>query len=264
MRHETVSGEYKRLVLAAPLVAAEVKPGQFVHLRVPHLDSAVLRRPFSVFAADGGALSILYKQVGRGTRAMADLECGREVGIIGPLGNGFPIDSSNSLPVLVAGGYGVAPLLFLATRLPVKGHLFVGGATARDILFVDEFDRSGWETHVSTEDGSAGMQGLVTGALDSWLDGCHAEGPPEFYVCGPDGMLMAVGDRAEKNQWSAWLSLDVHMGCGVGACLACVRRIRMSDGTEVLKRVCRDGPVFQAREVVWETASAAASSEEQP
>ena len=244
------SGEYRILELEAPAVAAAVRPGQFVHLHLPRREGAVLRRPFSVFKAGARSLSVLYKRVGRETTAMTRLTPGDEVSLIGPLGNGFPLDGGG-FPLLVAGGYGVAPLYLLAQRLAVQGVLCVGAAAAADVLCVAEFERIGWRALVTTEDGSLGRRGLVTDALDEWLRGA-APPAPEFYACGPDGMLRAVAARAAALGARAWLSLDRHMGCGVGACLACVQRIRGEDGAPRWARVCREGPVFEAREVVWE------------
>jgi dihydroorotate dehydrogenase electron transfer subunit len=238
-------------------VASQVTPGQFIHLRVPRLDGAVLRRPFSVFKADATSLSVLYKQVGRGTQAMAAITKGEAVNIIGPLGNGFPDPDGDCFPVLVAGGYGVAPLYLLASRMRTTGILFVGGRSAVDILCVDLFEAMGWDVRITTEDASLGEKGLVTQALDAWLESGGTEKCPEFFACGPDGLLKAVGDRAIAVDRPGWLSLDKHMGCGVGACLACVQRILKTDGTIVWKRVCKDGPIFEAREIVWDSEGAA-------
>jgi dihydroorotate dehydrogenase electron transfer subunit len=182
---------------------------------------------------------------------MGSITSGDKLSIIGPLGNGFPEMGMDSFPVLVAGGYGVAPLYLLAKRMQKEGILFVGGRTADDILCVDMFRDLGWEVQVATEDASMGVKGFVTAALDSWLEKNADKITPEFFVCGPDGLLKAIGERAIAGGWKGWLSLDKHMGCGVGACLACVQKIRLDDGSEVWKRVCKDGPVFEAREIVW-------------
>lgn len=251
LKHDTCPGGYRALLFKADRIAQVVKPGQFVHLRVPMLHGHVLRRPFSVFDAEGDRLTVLYKPIGTGTRAMQHIAAGTCVNLLGPLGNGFPLDATGTIPVLVAGGYGVAPLRFLASRLAAKGAVFIGAATAEDILEAETFRAWGWAVFIATEDGSAGTQGLVTDALDPWLDARHAEMPPEFYACGPDGMLHAVADRAHATDTNAWLSLDKHMGCGVGACLACVQRVKSDDGHERWARVCRDGPVFESRHIVW-------------
>jgi len=249
--HDLVGGDYRELVLSAPVTAEAAVPGQFVHLRVPRLDGSVLRRPFSIYRARDGRLAILYKAVGRGTRAMESIAAGDTVDMIGPLGNGFPLDSIGENPALVAGGYGVAPLSFLATEVSVRGTVFIGGATARDILCVGDFESLGWTVRITTEDGSLGEKGLVTAALDDWA-ATQQGASPVYYACGPDGMLRAVGERAVAAGHTGWLSLDKHMGCGVGACLACVQKIRANDGRVDWKRVCKDGPIFEASVIEWD------------
>lgn len=242
---------YWALNVEAPGVAEAALPGQFVHVRVPGLEPVALRRPFSIFGAQGTLLKLLYKTVGRGTAQMNRLAPGDPLQVIGPLGNGFPLTPQGS-PLLVAGGYGVAPLSFLAGRLPVKGIALIGGRTADDVLAVADFERLGWTVRVATQDGSLGEAGLVTLPLDRELARLRKAGvTPELFACGPDGLLRAVGERAVQAGCRGWLSLDKHMVCGVGACLACVQALRRADGTEWIGRVCHDGPVFEAREIVW-------------
>ncbi|MCL1921282.1 MAG: dihydroorotate dehydrogenase electron transfer subunit [Kiritimatiellaeota bacterium] len=251
LRNAPLKAGYWTLALDAPEIADRAAPGQFVHLRIPSLEPSALRRPFSIFGARDGHLHILYKTVGRGTEKMNALSAGDTVTVLGPLGNGFPL-APQGVPLLVAGGYGVAPLCFLAARLPCKGHAFIGGRSADDILAGDVLEDLGWVTHVTTEDGSQGEAGLVTFPLDREIARLKAEGQrAEIYACGPDGLLKAVGQRAIAAKAHGWLSLDKHMVCGVGACLACVQTIRNPDGTTRLARVCRDGPVFSAQEIVW-------------
>ncbi len=252
--HEVYRGAYRRLTLRSPAVAPLVAPGQFVHLRLPAPADALLRRPFSVFRADGDAFQVLYKAVGGGTRAMERLRAGDGLSVLGPLGHGFPEAAVGALPVLVAGGYGMAALYLQARALPVKGVAFFGGAAAADILCVPDFEALGWAVHVATEDGSLGVRGRVTDALDAWLASGWDARPPEFFACGPNGMLRAIGERALARGWTAWVSVDRHMGCGVGACLTCVQKIRDPDAPDgwTWLRVCREGPVFNARDVIWE------------
>ena len=249
--HEELATGYRMLKIQAGAIAGEAVPGQFVHLRVPALEASALRRPFSIYGAKDGILSILYKTVGRGTLAMNTLKAGDALQVLGPIGRGFPLTLSG-FPVLIGGGYGVAPLRFLAERLPQKGIVLIGGRTGSDILCREAFAELGWPVVVATQDGSLGEAGLVTIPLDRTLDefakaGRHAE----LFCCGPDGLLKAVGERAIAHKCKAWLSLDKRMVCGVGACLACVQRLRKVEGSEWLGRVCVDGPVFEAREIVW-------------
>ncbi len=256
MEHELAGGDYRLLTLASQRIADAVLPGQFVSLGLAAPADAIMRRPFSVCDAGAGRLTILYKPVGRGTRAMLALRAGDSLSLLGPLGHGFPMPPSDAaqpplLPVLVAGGYGVAPLYLLARRYPRRGLLFVGGATGRDILMTSAFAALGWEVHVATEDGSLGEHGRVTTPLDTWLAACEVDAKHDFFACGPTGLLHAVAQRAAAGGQRAWVSLDRHMGCGVGACLACVQRLN-NDGEKVWGRVCKDGPVFDAARIVWE------------
>ena len=255
MAQERIGDDYRRLVLNVPGVAAAAQPGQFVHLRVPGLEDRLLRRPFSIYRVKGPELLLLYKTVGTGTRVMSELRPGAIVSVMGPLGRGFPLDRTDSLPLLVGGGYGAAPLSFLAERLPRKGVVFLGGRTAADVLCLDDFKRLDWEVKTATEDGSLGDKGLVTAVLDRWLDERGAAGPaPELYACGPDGLLRALAQRAKARGLTAWLSMDRHMGCGAGVCLACVIRVRRAhpNGGETWSRVCKEGPIFESREIVWD------------
>ena len=249
--HRQLQGAYRLLELEAPSTAAEAAPGQFIHVRIPRAPHLTLRRPFSLLGSDGRNVRVLYKVVGEGTRLLAEASPGETLSIIGPLGNGFPVACDERLPVLVAGGYGVAPLCFLAENLCRKGRVFIGGASAEDILLADAFESLGWRVEIATEDGSLGERGRVTDILDSWLAEAGSSEPLQFFACGPEGLLKAVADRALERAEEAWLSLDRHMGCGVGACLACVVDIREADGGVVRRRVCADGPVFEAREIVW-------------
>lgn len=256
LSHEVLSGGYRMICLRAPAIADEARPGQFIHLRIPNIAPSSLRRPFSLCKADAGVLSILYKEVGRGTEAMGRLHVGDAVNIIGPLGNTFPIPAESAVPLLIAGGFGVAPLLFLAERLsPRKGILFVGGRTCADVLLVEEFKALNWETQVCTNDGSFGTKGFVTAALDAWQSQ-HPATRIEMYCCGPEPLLEAVDKRAVDWGVKAWLSLDRRMGCGMGACLGCVQMMKRTgaDGTEekYRARVCKDGPIFKAGTLVWE------------
>ncbi len=283
--HEDAGPGYRFLVLEAPQLAAVLVPGQFVHVRVPGLETTALRRPFSVFDADAGRVTLLYKVVGRGTAALAHVRPGDAVEVMGPLGRGFPT-APKGVPLLVGGGYGVAPLHFLAKRLiaqkrqecrfpetkrqecrfpegaqigeaalsplqPGNPVLFVGGRTKDDLLALDRFAALGVEVRVATNDGSAGAKGFVTGPLDEALDALRTRDEAfELFTCGPDGLLKAVAERAVAAGMPGWISMDRHMICGVGACFACIQKVRRAGG-EFNARCCMDGPVFKAGELIW-------------
>ncbi len=250
IEHDNFQGEYRVLRLSAPIVGPLVKPGQFLHLEIPRLNERVLRRPFSIYQADAAGVAVLYKAVGRGTEAMRHLAVGDEVDIIGPLGNGYPEAAEGKLPVLVAGGYGNAALYLKAKELNTKGVAFFGGRSEIDILCIKEFEELGWDVRPTTDDCSIGTQGLVTAAFDPWMAEQDVANL-ELFVCGPNPMLKAMGDRAIEHGFTAWLSLDKNMACGVGACLTCVIKRKTEDGWE-WARCCKDGPIFESREILWD------------
>lgn len=250
LANERVTDQYFRLVLRASEVAPLIQPGQFAHVRVLPLKDALLRRPFSIFQAHEDTFSILYKQVGKGTRVLSRMPPGESLGVIAPLGHGFSLPAANGAsPLLVAGGYGMAAMYLLAQRSARKGVVLVGGRRQADILCVEDFRALGWEVRVATEDGSLGEKGLVTQPLRAALQQTTAR--CRLYACGPTPMLRAVGRMAEEFGVPCELSMDEHMACGVGACLTCVIRVKSGDGWEY-QRACTEGPVFDSRQIVWE------------
>ena len=253
LEHVDIGSGYRQIVFDAPQIAAAAQPGQFVHVRVPGLEASALRRPFSIFNAEDGKLELLYKTVGRGTAAMNAMKPGDEVSVMGPLGHGFPLKCDGAA-LLVGGGFGVAPLYFLARRLlespkrPTSLVLFVGGRTKADLLALDRFAALGVEVRAATNDGSAGVKGLVTDPLDDELVRIRTEGGKfELFACGPDPMLKAVALRATGTSMKGWISMDRHMVCGVGACYACIQKTVRGNS-----RCCIEGPVFAAADLVWD------------
>ena len=249
--HTEIGAGYRYLVLEAPKMAEEIEPGQFVHVRVPALEMSALRRPFSVFDAEDGKVTVLYKTVGRGTAALNAVKAGDVIAVEGPLGHGFPL-KCGGVPLLVGGGYGVAPLHFLAKRFVAAAGLprpkvFIGGRTKDDLLALDHFEKLGVEVKVATNDGSAGAKGLVTDPLDDELIELKHKGVDfELFACGPDPMLKAVSMRATGSGSKGWISMDRHMICGVGACYACIQKTVRGNS-----RCCVEGPVFAAEDLVW-------------
>jgi len=246
LEHADCGPGYRLLVLDAPQVAASARPGQFVHVKVPALEASALRRPFSIFNAEGGRLELLYKTVGRGTAALNAVKPGETVEVLGPLGRGFPTACAGT-PLLVGGGYGVAPLYFLAKTLTGSCKLFIGGRTKADLLALDRFAALGVEVFAATNDGSFGTKGFAVVPLDEELKRLREAGEPfELFACGPDGLLKAVAERAKALGAPGWISCDRHMVCGVGACYACIQKTVKGNA-----RCCVDGPVFRAEELVW-------------
>ena len=246
IEHNDIGGGYRYLVFESPEMATAMIPGQFVHIRVPALEESALRRPFSVFAAADGLVTVLYKTVGRGTAALNGVKVGDTVNVMGPLGHGFPVKCEGTA-LLVGGGYGVAPLHLLARRLATPKILFIGGRTKDDLLALDRFKKLGVEIRAATNDGSFGEKGFVTIPLDAAIAELKTKGEKfALFTCGPDGLLKAVADRAIANGVPGHISMDRHMICGVGACYACIQKTVRGNS-----RCCIEGPVFRSEDLVW-------------
>jgi len=253
LENSCLKGLYRRIVFFAPGIAAKAEPGQFVHVRILSLKDRILCRPFSISGYDpqAGTLTITYKVVGAGTEELATLKPGDICDIMGPQGKGYPMPSADETPLVVAGGYGSAATLPLALRSKNKGILMLGARSAADIILDDEYKRAGYDVRIATQDGSLGHKGLVTELLDSAL--ADAPKTPAVYACGPTPMLMALGKLCIERGVKCYLSLDQHMCCGVGACFACV--VKMKDPSSPdgwrYSRTCKEGPVYSADEVYY-------------
>jgi len=245
-------GDYFQIDLVVPAISSVVQPGQFVHVRFPDFAHRLMRRPFSVYdvGPDSGRLSIIYKVVGEGTRHLSNLSARQSVNVLGPLGVGFTAPEPASSPIIVAGGYGCAATYLLAKRSASPCRCLLGGRSAGDILLAEEFRNLGCVVEVSTDDGSLGHKGVVTDLLSRALDSDPVA--PQIYACGPNPMLKAVADIALGRGLDAEISLDHAMCCGVGACFACVLRMKADtpEGWEYV-RTCLDGPVFKAGQAYW-------------
>ncbi len=248
--NERTSELYFHLLLEAPEIAPLVQPGQFAHVRISALKEALLRRPFSIYQVGDETISILYKVVGRGTAALAQMRPGQTLNVIAPLGHGFGVPQpGGETPLLVAGGYGMAALYLLARRSPQKGIVFAGARRAADLLCEAEFRALGWDVRISTQDGSRGHKGLVTEPLRAELE--RTVQSRRIFACGPTPMLRAVARLAEEFDVPAEVSLDQPMCCGLGVCLTCVVPVRVNGGWEY-QRACTEGPVFDARKLLWD------------
>lgn len=245
---------YVEFDLDAPRVASEARPGQFVHLRLPGSSGALLRRPLSLARAEGKLITILMKKVGLFTNELGERAEGALVDVLGPLGNGFAFEDDDApRSVLAAGGYGAAPMVFLAERLHARHpgkriSLLVGGKTREDLIWGHEIRKLDWlEYLTATEDGSGGMKGTV---LDLMKERMGAGEGVSIYSCGPMAMLREV--------WKAWpnlrsqVSVENQMGCGVGVCQGCVVPVKGGSGGGRFARVCKEGPVFAASQVEWD------------
>jgi len=240
--------------LEDPGVSHTSTPGQFVMLRVPGVTDPLLGRPFSVFSVHpdrgAGTFTVLYNVVGRGTAYFAKARPGDELHVLGPLGHGFDIDSPPEHALLVAGGIGIAGLLFLADRLvaaSVSTELLYGARSVNDLVTADRFRDLGVTVTSITDDGSDGRKGLVTTIMEERLTALAGQNP-EVYACGPTPMLRAVRERTIARNVPATLSLEAQMGCGFGVCLGCAIPSAVDPGT--YKLACTDGPCLPAATVL--------------
>lgn len=253
LSNHLVRGLYYRMDLKAPQIAASVRPGQFVHLRVPGIVHRVLRRPFSVCDVDlsAGSVTLVYKVVGEGTAHMSGLDPGLLASLLGPLGVGYTLPACGSTPVIVAGGYGCAATYLLAKRSRVPCTCLLGGRTQDDLLLADEFGGLGAAVKLATDDGSCGHHGFVTDLLEEALG--TLDPGAAVYACGPNAMLRRTCEIVAAKGLDAEISLDHAMCCGVGACFACVVKVK-GDSEEGWRymRTCTDGPVFKASRAVWD------------
>ena len=262
LENRQIAQRIYRMSLLAPAIAKSAKPGQFIMVHCGSQFKPLLRRPLSIHNAYGKNIEILYEVVGEATEILAQKKQGDVLDIIGPSGNGFDLKAGHNrhgVKILIAGGIGVAPLVFLAEKLMErkaqsakrKVLVLIGAKTKKHIFCEKEFKKSGCEVKIATDDGSKGFKGFVSNLLvESFSNvnpfasrgiGCQVSA---IYACGPRPMLQKIGLISNDYKIPAQISMEEHMSCGFGACLGCV--INTKHG---YKRVCKEGPVFDAREL---------------
>ena len=225
-------------------IAEKAVPGQFISVYTKDA-SRLLPRPISICEVSGQSLRIVYRVVGGGTEEFSHYEKGDRIHILGPLGNGFPMEEAKGKKaVLIGGGIGIPPMLELAKRIQGDKEIVVGYRNS-DTFLDGELKVYGNVT-IASDDGSIGTRGTVIDAIKANNISCDV-----IFACGPTPMLRAVKQYAEENNIQAWLSLEEKMACGIGACLACVCNSTEVDDHSMVhnKRICKDGPVFNAGEV---------------
>jgi dihydroorotate dehydrogenase electron transfer subunit len=254
--------------LMAPEIAAVAQPGQFTLIRIGDGYDPLLRRPFSFHRFDRklGTIDILFRIVGKGTTLFAQRNIGETCDIFGPLGNGFQVNIKNKHQIILAGGMGVAPMPALAEQLTQSGifpTVLLGAKNQAELWCGPEFEAMGCETHLATDDGSLGFHGTVMQLFLSLnLQSAtpinrgksailtRSTGPQSaiIYACGPEPMLKQLAAVAQEKKFACQISLETAMACGVGACQGCIVPVV---GAEKYKLVCKDGPVFDAKEIKY-------------
>ncbi|TWI55746.1 dihydroorotate dehydrogenase electron transfer subunit [Halalkalibacter nanhaiisediminis] len=248
-KQRALTSHVMEITCEGPLTKKMTEPGQFLHLRIDATDDLLLRRPISICDVDQkqGQVKMLYRVEGKGTARLAEKLEGMDIDVLGPLGNGFPLEvtKEGETALLIGGGVGVPPLYYLSKQLKAKGvkviHI-LGFQSEKDVFYKEEFTELG-PTYVSTVDGSHGTKGFVTDVI-------HHEGLTfdTLYSCGPTPMLQALSTLYPDRR--VFLSLEERMGCGIGACFACVCHVVGDETGTSYRKVCTDGPVFPVGEVV--------------
>ncbi len=246
-----VNKDHNLLVLSPDDIPQRSLPGQFYMIGTDFSYDPLLKRPFSIFretsSAEGGELQFLYRIKGKGTERMREMKKGDTVNLLGPLGNGYPMPGKKLTPVLIAGGIGIASLFPLAEKLSGNIHFFYGARTKNELLMLNELKGLvKKELIISTDDGSEGEKGTVVSTLNNFLANQLSAISHQLYACGPSPMLEAVSKFAAEKGIKSYISMEENMACGVGACLGCTVKTKKG-----YKRVCKEGPVFSAEEIVW-------------
>ena len=225
----------------------EPASGQFYMLQPAEGYDPLLKRAFSLFRRTAEGLQILYRIKGRGTSLLRSLKAGDVVDMLGPLGNGYPLPSKGEVPLIIAGGIGIASVFSLAESLSGNAFVFYGAKMEDELLMADELQEIYGNLYVCTDDGSCGRRGTVMEVLDEFMESTPVKtGRPVIYACGPRPLLKKIAAFSTARSVKAYVSLEEHMACGIGACLGCVVRTK-----EGYKRVCKEGPVFEAGEIEW-------------
>ncbi|WP_205599209.1 dihydroorotate dehydrogenase electron transfer subunit [Oceanobacillus halotolerans] len=237
---KTVALNTTELILQNEYLSQSANPGQFIHV---YIDGFMLRRPISIADVNKKeqTITILFKQSGKGTEKIASYQPGNMIDVLGPCGNGFPLESTDDKILLIGGGIGVPPLYYFGKKMSETGKEIIsilGFQSKKDLFYEQEFQQLG-TTYIVTNDGTYGDKGFVTSLFNK------LENYDSYYACGPIPMLKAV--KKELPNKVGYLSIEERMGCGIGACFACV--IPTTDQTGY-KKICKDGPVFSAQEVL--------------
>jgi len=242
---EYLRARYYLICAKAPEIAAAARPGQFVMVNCGQ--ELTLRRPLSIHrVSNSGQLHLLFSIAGKGTFWLSQRQKGEPLDLLGPLGNGFSIEPTSRNLLLVAGGIGIAPLTFLAQQALAQGKsvTLLLGARMKKGLYPQKRLPAGIETIITTEDGSAGRKGMITDVLPDFIDWVD-----QIYACGPLAMYQRIASQRQQQHMkkTIQISLEVRMGCGLGACYGCSIKTRHG-----MKQVCKDGPVFNLEEILWQ------------
>lgn len=252
--NEVVADGHYLLRCECAEIAQYARPGQFIHVMVSQDTGMLLRRPFTIYTVDGHEITMLYQIIGEGTKRLSEMPVGEPLHVLGPLGNTFDFITHPEPAILVGGGAGIASLMLLATALRKNGIETIGlvGAQRQErLLSVADLEAIGITVHIATDDGSIGHHGYVTDTLIDLLEKTNWH-RPTIYACGPHGMLSVVAKIAANYGVPTQIAMENRMGCAMGVCLGCVCPVRTDTDTIEYQRVCTEGPVFNATDIVWD------------
>ena len=241
IKNEEIASGIFDLWVENPTLSSIAKPGQFAHILVP---GKTLRRPISICDADKSCLRLVYQVKGEGTETLSTIKKGEYLDIIAPLGKGFDIKEDKKY-CFIGGGIGVPPMLY-ASKMKEKPVVITGFRNKDLVILQSDFRKDNCELYLTTDDGTAGEKAFVTDVLKRKLSDID-----EVCACGPTPMLKAIAEICNDAGVPCQISLEARMGCGIGACLVCACAVRKNDGTEDYVHVCKDGPVFDSKEVIF-------------
>ncbi|MDO5558231.1 MAG: dihydroorotate dehydrogenase electron transfer subunit [Oscillospiraceae bacterium] len=246
-KKQTLAKQIYDFTVLCPDIAAQAQIGQFVHILPEGKGGFTLRRPISICDIDkeAGTIRLVFQVKGDGTDVISQIPTGGPVDIVGPLGHGFTLTDKNDHVIIAGGGIGVPPLLGLAKYYGKNAVVILGFRNAEAVILQKDFEKTGAKVIMCTDDGSYGVCGNAAGPLKDYIAESDA-----VMSCGPMRMLEAISVISAEHDVKCQVSLEERMGCGVGACLVCACKLNVN-GVERMGHVCKDGPVFDSKEVVW-------------
>lgn len=266
-----LNSKHNLLTLVTPGGVADPLPGQFYMIEVNKGYDPFLKRAFSLFRKKPDGFQILYRIIGKGTSLLSRIKEGEDIVVLGPLGRPFKVPAARHIPLVIAGGIGIASVFSFVERISGNAYMFYGALSKNDLLMIDELQMHSKKLILSTDDGSAGVKGTVIEAVSNYLKH-EASRITEhvIYACGPKPMLKEIARLAVANNIKAYVSLEENMACGIGACQGCTVEARnrksrtgnqksetisksLTDVSSKItyKKVCTDGPVFNIEDIVW-------------
>jgi len=242
-----LDAHHNLITLSMPEAAAEPLPGQFYMIEVNRGSDPLLKRAFSLFRRTDDGFQLMYRIKGRGTSLLKEMKRDDALEVLGPLGTHYPFPSEEQVPLVIAGGIGIASVFPFLHAHQGRALVFYGARSGDELFMLDELKGLSRDLFISTDDGSLGTKGYIVDVLDNYLNSKRTDiSRCKLYACGPYPMLEAVSKVAASKGITAYVSMEERMACGLGACLGCVVKTKTG-----YRRVCKEGPVFKSEEIIW-------------